>query len=122
MKKMLLSLLVLVSFLDAKNTEDTIKDYIQAWQPLGLNLNDGILVIPFNQSRITNKIYLSILRNGVCLSASLEKWNGVKQIVITNKYAKQGFVFDGGYVECKKAVNLIGNKVDLYLLGRSRTL
>lgn len=122
MKRMLFVLLVLVSFLDAKNTEDIIKEYLQAWQPIGINLNDGILVIPFKQERITNKIYMSILKNGVCLSASLEKWQGVKQIVITNKYAKQGFVFNGGYKECKEATKLIGNKVELYLLGRSRTL
>ena len=122
MKKLLLSIVLLFSITEAKevgNTKEIIAQYIQAWQPLALDLNNEILVIPFNQERITNKIYMSILRNGICLSATLEKWNGVKKIVIMNSQVSQGYVFSGGYDTCKEASKLTGKQVEYFLLGKT---
>ena len=120
MKKISLILLLLISLVDAKDIKEIMKDYTNAWQPLAVDLNDGVLIIPLNQNRITNKIYSAIMQHGVCLSASLEKWNGVKKIVITNKSVNQGFVFDGGYNECKEVLS--NKKVNIALLGKTRSL
>ncbi len=106
------------------NTKVILKGYIAAWQPVSINIDKGTLIIPLNQSKITKDIFLSILRNGICLATIVDdhKWLEIKQIVITNKYAKQGYIFDGGYNKCKESTNLTGEKVDLFLLGNSRVL
>jgi len=118
--RIFLSAILLLSSLQAKPTQDIIIDYIQAWQPLAISLNDGVLVIPFDHERMTKEIYMSILRNGVCLSATLEKWDGVKKIVIMNSQVSQGYVFSGGYDTCKEASTLVGKQVDYFLLGKTR--
>lgn len=123
MNKIILSLLLLFGIASADKTKETkniISNYVQAWQPLMITLNDGVLIIAFNQNRITNDIFLSIMQNGICTSASLEKWSGVKQIGIMNKHAEQGFVFKGGYDECKQSSNYKGKQKEIFLLGKSR--
>jgi hypothetical protein len=119
MKRILL-LLLLVNFIEAKDIKEIMKEYTNSWQPLAVDLNEGVLIIPLNQSTITNKIYSSIMLNGVCLSTYSEKWQGVKQIVITNKNVKQGYVFSGGYNECKKV--LANKRSNIILLSKSRQL
>jgi len=119
MKRIFLGLLLIISLSQA-DTKKTISNYIQAWQPLMIDLNEGVLVIAFNQNKINDKIFLSILQSGICMSANLEKWSGVKRITIMNNHAEQGYVFEGGYDECIQSNNYKGKQKDAFLLGKSR--
>lgn len=119
MKRIFL-LLLLVNLIEAKEIKEIMKEYTNSWQPLAVDLNEGVLIIPLNQYNITNKIYSAIMLNGICLSTHFEKWQGVKQIIITNKSVKQGFVFDGGFNECNEVLS--SKKINISLLGKTRSL
>jgi len=125
MKKILLASLLLTSIVQAKDVGDTkeiIAKYIKAWQPTKMELNNGNLVINFNQNRITNDIYMSILKTGICTSVYLDeqKWSNVKTISIVNKTGSQGFVFDGNYETCAEAGTFQGMGGKFFLLGKTR--
>lgn len=120
MKKTIFIIALLVSSLYAKNTADIINPYIQAWQPLKVDYEKGSLVIVLNQPRVTKDIYMAIMKSGICMSSSFEKWDGVQRITIMNKHIHQGWIFDGGYADCKEAFKKKGNLVDISIMGKSR--
>lgn len=93
-----------------------------AWAPLSVTLDNGILEIVTPQDRVTDTIYLAVLRIGVCGSLWLHpgSWSGVSEVRVLNRHAYQGYVFEGGEAECMELGELNGEQSEVYALGRTR--
>lgn len=85
-------------------------------------MNNGNVLITTNEYRVTDTIYSAIINNGVCMplwlgnSSSLD---GVKSIMVLNKFKKQGYVFEGGADVCNKLGKLKSQQAKIYLMGNS---
>lgn len=100
----------------------SLAESLSPWAPLSVTLNAGTLKIVTPQDRVTDSIYSAILKHGVCGSLWLNPggWSGVTEVQVLNKYARQGYVFEGGENECAALGKLSGEESDRYVLGLTR--
>lgn len=95
---------------------------LKPWSPLSVTSHGGTIEIVTPQDRVTDTIYLAVLRGGVCgsLWSNPGNWSGVTEIKVLNRHARQGYVFEGGEDECVELGELSGDESEFYVLGRSR--
>ncbi len=121
MKKVLMMILLTgITFAENINIKESILPNIKAWQPLMLDYRNKNLVIAFNQNKITNKIFLSIISIGICTSDLFKTLDKVNKIVILNKHAEQGYIFNNKNNKCKQSSNYKNKQKEFFLLGNSR--
>lgn len=124
MRKGLFGLAFAVAFSSvamAAPAPDVITRNLKAWNPQSVTLDSGVLTVVTPQDRVTDQIYKAVLGSGVCGSLWMNKgsWSGVKQIKVLNRHARQGFVFEGGEVECVELGKLNGEASQAFILERT---
>ncbi|MCP4702838.1 MAG: hypothetical protein GY862_39155 [Gammaproteobacteria bacterium] len=93
----------------AANMELIFKAILEPWHPKNVSIHKGAVAIVSNDKRLTEEIYMAMIRDGVCFSLWLkpDAWSGVKEIEIVNSTRKQGYVFEGGESSCEEMGKLI---------------
>ena len=121
MKKLYIALLI-PSFVFAE-VPVAIKNALSPFEPISVDKNGQTLIITANEHRVTDIIYNAIINNGVCMPIWLGKpdvLNHINEVVVINKYQKQGYVFEGGKSSCAELGNATQKDNNLVLMGHSR--
>lgn len=120
--KTLAALVLTSSAAMAAPAPDVISRNLQAWAPLEVTLTDGTLQIITDENQVTDQIYWAVLGSGVCGSLWMNKgsWSGVKEVKVLNRHGRQGYVFEGGEVDCVELGKLNSEASDVFVLERTR--
>lgn len=95
---------------------------LKPFSPLAVTVTGNQLTIQLAQPAITDALYSTVLKNGVCdpvWSGNAKALDGITEVAIINQHAKQGFVFEGGAPECQALGELSGNASAAYVLGKT---
>jgi len=120
MKKLfLITMLVLFSF--AGQIQDIAKS-LRPWEPLNIKIKYGELVITSKERRMNLDIFYAMIRNGICVDYYFNKnlLNGIRKIVILNRFNHQGFVLEGGKDVCK-TIGKMSNDTKIKIFLSSKT-
>ena len=120
MKKLLVSGILSITLSIAGQIQD-LSQSVKTWGAVA-NIQNNHLVITTPQNRVNDKIFQSIIQNGICMHSYFTPnlLNGIKDIYVMNKYNKQGYVLEGSSDICSKIGNMKDdNKVKLYLISKS---
>lgn len=76
---------------------------LEMWSPDSVAYESGTLTVVLPQDRITEQIYLSVIKFGLCLGP-LQGVDpqGVESIEIVNRHARQGYVYESGLADCAR--------------------
>ncbi len=125
MKHELLAILSLIPFA-AFAADSTLNESLKPWQPLSIERTKSNITIVMNERKVTDEIFSSVAESGVCTPLWLNKdasyLEGVKEVVITNKFKKQGYVLEDPLSTCKAIGEATGNTGKIILLGHTRML
>lgn len=104
----------------AVSLDSQIRKSIEMWKPVSITHNENVLKIISKERSVTGEIYQSMIR-GICtgLTDSPSSLSGITEIRILNRFSRQGYVFEGGAVECHEFVELPASKTTLFVLGRT---
>ncbi|AJE44792.1 hypothetical protein P73_0077 [Celeribacter indicus] len=74
---------------------------LEMWAPDSVIHEQGKLTVILPQDRITEQIYLSVIRLGLCM-APIQGMDvqAVETVEILNRHAAQGFVYERGLTDC----------------------
>lgn len=103
--------------------DDNLSSALKMWQPADITTNDGKVTLILPQQNITELMYQSIIKSGVCTEVYLGNSaiiKGISGIAVLNEIGKQGYIFLGGINECEKMGKLAANDADAYLMGVTR--
>lgn len=95
---------------------------LKVYAPERTMFDQGQLVVVLPQPRITDKIYGAVL-GSVCGTVWLkEDWGGakVREIYVLNQHAAQGYVFEGGKVECDAMGPMKRDEANAYEAAHTR--
>ena len=122
MRKGLLALSLVSASALAAPAPEVITRNLGAWAPQTVTLDSGVLTVVTPQDRVTDQIYMAVLRDGVCGSLWMnpDSWSGVSEVKVLNRHAHQGYVFEGGEAECNKLGELAADKTGPFILIRTR--
>ena len=92
------------------------------WQPLEIKQDGQTLMVRAKERRVTMTIYRSMMVAGLCAFAGTRRiaLNGIAEIVIVNRFAGQGWVFEGGQAACQEVIKAPLGRPNVALLGRTR--
>lgn len=96
------------------------KDAFMMWQPTNITFSGGRLTVILPQQRITEDIYTSVLTAGLCMwTAAGIDFSSVAELVVLNRFEKQGYVNERGARDCDVLNTLpVGSKeMDLKILS-----
>ena len=71
---------------------------LEMWSPDSVTYESGTLTVVLPQDRITEQIYLSVIKFGLCLGPL----QGVENIEIVNRHARQGYIYESGLADCAR--------------------
>jgi len=72
------------------------------WDPIDVRLEGKSLVIILPQRRITDTIYLAIIRSGLCMGPHFDlPITGFSEVRILNEFGTQGFIYESGLEGCE---------------------
>ncbi|MFM5835756.1 hypothetical protein [Aeromonas caviae] len=120
MKKYLFTLLFF-SFCSQAGT--ALNSALKPWSPSSITKKGEVLHISIPQANITDSMYKSIIKMGVCpvvWDGKTAEFDGVKEIALLNQYGKQGYVFENAAEACTEMGKLSGSASDTYLLSVTR--
>lgn len=124
MKKVLAVLALLFPVVALAGSQEVkIQKSLDVFQPKEVKVQDSVLTIILEELRVTDDIYKAVVAHGLCIGTvsqpgSLE---GISEVRVLNKFAYQGYVFDGGVMECEELLRIPQSKIDAYLYSRTRT-
>lgn len=126
MNRFIFSLLfVSAGCLAANGIHPDLQKSLKPIAPKSVSNDKGSLVIVTPQQKITQEMYLSVIRNNVCGSAWLsgkDTLKGISSITVSNEFGRQGYVFEGGFSECTALGELSGKSAENYVLGITHQL
>lgn len=120
MKKYLFTLL-LVSFCSQAGT--ALNAALKPWSPSSITKEGDVLHISIPQAKITDSMYKSVIKMGVCpivWDGKTAEFDGVKEVALLNQYGKHGYVFENAVAACSELGKLSGVDSDTYLLSVTR--
>ena len=91
-------------------------------EPLEIKQDGQTLMVRAKEHRVTMTIYRPMMLAGLCAFAGTERiaLNGIAEIVIVNRFAAQGWVFEGGQAACQEVIRAPLGQPNVALLGRTR--
>jgi hypothetical protein len=93
---------------------------LQNWEPLDLNFEGGTLTVLLPQRRVTQDIFLAIVRFGICVGiAAGDSFSEVSELVVLNQFGQQGYIYERGAQDCD-AINQMRSGADVRVLGSTR--
>lgn len=73
-----------------------------SWDPIDVRSEGESLVIILPQRRITDTIYLAIIRSGLCMGPHVDlPITGFSEVRILNEFGTQGFIYESGLEGCE---------------------
>ncbi|MDM5086246.1 hypothetical protein OB925_16270 [Aeromonas rivipollensis] len=120
MKKYLISLLF-VSFFGHAGT--ALDSALKPWSPTQIQRNGDALHIVLPQAKVTDGIYKSVVKMGLCpvvWEGKADDLKGVAEVALLNQFGKQGYVVEEVASTCTEMGKLTGAESDTYLLGKTR--
>ena len=104
------------------DTVANARQLVEMWAPNSVTIQDGTLTIILPQDRITDQIYLSVIRFGLCM-APLQglELQEVQNIEILNRHSAQGFVYERGISKCAEFNDRPANDrtTDIEIMGHT---
>jgi len=101
-------------------TRDGLMKALEMWAPIDARVAGERAEIVLPQNRVTDRMYISVITAGVCMGQITRPHvlDGVAEIAVLNKHARQGYVLEGGKDLCKRLNGApIGKSKDLMVLG-----
>jgi hypothetical protein len=93
---------------------------LENWEPLDLSFESGTLTVLLPQRRVTQDIFMAIVRFGICLGvAAGDDLSEVSELVILNQFGQQGYVYERGAQDCD-ILNQMRSGADVRVLGSTR--
>ena len=99
-----------------------VKDSLRPWQPQSVTMEKQTLKVITKEGRVTDTIFKSVIKFGVCAPVWMGNANaldGVSEILVLNKFERQGYVFEGGKNLCDEMGKLNSKEVETYMLGHT---
>lgn len=104
------------------DTAANAKQLVEMWAPNSVAVQNGTLTIVLPQDRITDQIYLSVIKFGLCM-APLQglDLHDVQNIEILNRHSAQGFVYERGISDCAEFNDRPANDrtTDIEIMGHT---
>lgn len=103
----------------AQANEGQIAESLALWDPVSVEVSNGIATITTREQRVTEQIYTSVISLGICfgLLSNPESLAGIQEIRVLNSFGRQGYVFEGGKEECETLNNTPGREKQLQILA-----
>ncbi|MFM4946163.1 hypothetical protein ACEUB1_03805 [Aeromonas dhakensis] len=120
MKKYLISLLFVSFFSHAGTALDSA---LKPWSPTQIERDGDVLHIVLPQAKVTDGIYKSVVKMGLCpvvWEGKADDLKGVAEVALLNQFGKQGYVVEEISSTCTEMGKLTGAESDTYLLGKTR--
>jgi hypothetical protein len=95
---------------------------LEMWSPDSVAFESGTLTVVLPQDRITEQIYLSVIKFGLCLGPLQGvDLQAVEKIEIINRHTTQGYVYEGGLADCTRFNDRAANNrtTDIEILGNT---
>ena len=95
---------------------------LELWAPLHVKVADGgILVVVTRERQVTSRIYQAIMLSGLCAFVSIGRIEllGVNAVLVVNRFAGQGYVFEGGAPLCRTVMGYDQKSRAIRLLGHT---
>lgn len=95
---------------------------LEMWSPDSVTYESGTLTVVLPQDRITEQIYLSVIKFGLCLGPLQGiDMQAVENIEIVNRHARQGYVYESGVADCARFNDRAANDrtTDIEILGNT---
>jgi len=95
---------------------------LEMWSPDSITYESGRLTVVLPQDRITEQIYLSVIKFGLCLGPLQGiEMQAVENIEIVNRHARQGYVYESGVADCARFNDRAANDrtTDIEILGNT---
>lgn len=95
---------------------------LEMWSPDRVAYEFGTLTVVLPQDRITEQIYLSVIKFGLCLGPLQGvDLQAVENIEIVNRHARQGYVYESGVADCERFNDRATNDrtTDIEILGNT---
>ncbi len=102
---------------------ESIQEYLSPWNPISIETSNGIMTVVLDENEITNTIFSTVIKNGICMpiwQGDTNALNGINEVTVLNKSSHQGYVFQGGKDICVEMGRLTSDKSEIYLFGNSR--
>lgn len=117
MKKLILSVFLLVNFANADLKY--VKEMIGYMQPNKVEYKDNILYIQLlKQDRINYNIIYNIIKTTYCGDlwlngdkSFLKDFKNINGVVLLNKHAYQSAIYRGKYADCKRIGDIVESKI-----------
>lgn len=100
-----------------------IEKSLAPWAVISSDVSNGQLVVVTNENRVTDTIYSSIIKKGICSIVWFKRPNalkGITEVSVVNKFGRQGYVFEGGKRICEEMGKITTDEIDFYLMGHTR--
>ncbi|WP_052706176.1 hypothetical protein [Vibrio galatheae] len=123
MKKLLLPLLLAPS-LAFSAVHPVFVEAMSGYQPLKISSEGSTITVVMNEARMTNTIY-EFAASNLCSyqwQKSPDYLNGVQEIHLLNKHARQGYVFSNPKETCQSILDddLPTKQANMRILGSTR--
>lgn len=95
---------------------------LEMWSPASVAFESGTLTVVLPQDRITEQIYLSVIKFGLCLGPLQGvDLQAIENIEVVNRHARQGYVYESGLADCVKFNDRAANDrtTDIEILGNT---
>ncbi|MNV97095.1 hypothetical protein D3C71_1921770 [compost metagenome] len=96
---------------------------MKLWSPTQIERNGDVLHIVLPQAKVTDGIYKSVVKMGLCpvvWEGKADDLKGVAEVALLNQFGKQGYVVEEVASTCTEMGKLTGAESDTYLLGKTR--
>ncbi len=92
-----------------------------SWRALSVDRDSSRLVVTMPDSRVNNDAYSSLIIDKLCPSVRRGEFSlqGVREILVLNRFVAQGYVFEGGASGCQDLEGMSDQDAELELLGRT---
>lgn len=104
------------------DTAANARQLVEMWAPDSVAVQNGTLTIVLPQDRITDQIYLSVIKFGLCMAPlrGLDL-HEVENIEILNRHSAQGFVYERGISDCAEFNDRPANDrtTDIEIMGHT---
>lgn len=124
--KFLLCFLLLPTFVYADSVPDSIKKWTKPLSLLNLTVANNALTLVINKDKVTSEMYESIIGNSICMSLvdKPKSWGKakIKKIYVLNKFAVQGYVFNGGEAECSRMGKMTSDEFKVKVIQNITTM
>lgn len=102
---------------------EQINKGLKIFSPIAAEIIDRRLVVVMNERQVTSSIYNAVIKSlcGRIWFGNTKTLDGVDEIIVLNKFAYAGFLFEGSTALCDEIGTLKTQETSIYILGHSRS-